>query len=73
MPRTRQVETEEVTPEVEEVTNEEVTPEVEEVASGDSVTVFWREGSRVYSKADHGKEYKLLANEFAAKKEGKVV
>lgn len=38
----------------------------------DAVTVTWKGGSRVYSKEVHGKDYKELAEEFAAKFEGTV-
>ena len=37
------------------------------------VTVVWRNGSRVYSKAVHGDDFEALAQEFADKKGGKIV
>ena len=73
MPRSRNTEVEETVEEVAvEETTEEVTPE-EKTHSKDVVTVVWRLGSREYSRADHGPEFKLLAAEFAKKNDGKVV
>ena len=57
--------------EVEETT-EDVVEEVEEQVSGDSATVSWKGRSRVYTKAVHGKDFRALAKEFAAKVGGKV-
>jgi len=51
-------------------------PEVEEEQieeKGDSVTVTWRGGTRTYSKAVHGKEFRALAKEFCAKHDATVV
>lgn len=56
--------------EVEEV----VTPEVDQVVEEkDAVTVAWRLGTRTYTKAEHGADFKKLAKEFADKKGGKLV
>jgi hypothetical protein len=53
---------------------EEAAPEEEAEASGDSVTVTWGTGSRVYSKETHGKDFRKLAKQFAEKEsiQGKV-
>lgn len=37
-----------------------------------TATVTWRGGVRVYSKEQHGADFKALAQEFADKKEGTV-
>lgn len=55
-------------PEVEEVEETE-TPEVE---TKGSVTVTWSGGSRVYSKAVHGKDFRDLAKEFVKKHNGEL-
>lgn len=47
-------------------------PEEADEDNGDSVTVTWKGGSRVYSREVHGKEFKAYAKEFAAKKNGEV-
>lgn len=43
-----------------------------EIPSMNVATVTWKGGVREYTKAIHGKDFKKLAEEFAAKKEGTV-
>jgi hypothetical protein len=37
------------------------------------VTVEWQGNSRVYSLAMHGEDFEALADEFATKKNGRIV
>jgi len=55
-----------------ELQDEEVVIVPSEETKGDSVTVTWRGNSRTYSKAVHGKEFRALAKEFAAKFDGQL-
>lgn len=76
MARTRNTEVEEEV--VEAAAEEEVVEAVEEAPKAragkrDEVTVVYRAGSRVYSRAVHGDDFEALAEEFASKKNGKLV
>lgn len=44
----------------------------EDESDTDAVTVTWREGSRVYSKEVHGKEFMSLAKQFVSKHGGTI-
>lgn len=50
-----------------------VTPAVVAGPDSGSATVVWRNGTRTYTKAIHGADYRELAQEFADKVEGKIV
>lgn len=63
---------------VEAAAEEEVVEAAEEAPKAragkrDEVTVVYRAGSRVYSRAVHGDDFEALAAEFAAKKLGRIV
>lgn len=58
---------------IEEVA-EEVVADADAIKKAtDSVTVSWGGVTRVYSKEEHGDDYKKLAEEFAEKKGGEIV
>lgn len=71
-PRSRNTEPEE---EVIEEATEEVAEEAPKARASkrDAVTVVYRAGSRVYTRADHGDDFEVLATEFAGKKKGTIV
>ena len=62
------------TEETVDVVEEEVveTPKAKASARTE-VTVVWRAGSREYTRAAHGEDFEALAEEFATKKNGRIV
>lgn len=75
MAKGKKVEEEEPAPAEAEPAVEPVAEDVveEPKAVGDSATVTWRGGSRVYSRKVHGPKFRDLAKEFATKFNGTIV